>query len=210
MPELPVFPLGTVLLPGQLLPLQVFEPRYRVMLFDLRATDPAEFVVVLIERGSEVGGGEERSEVGCVARILERQDLPDGRSMVACVGLRPAVMEQWLPEDPYPRADVRDLDFRDWPDDQPTTGLDALTARAREVAGLAAGLGAPPWPQDLELADEPVQLLWQLAIATPLATLDRQKLLGEPDPVARAGLLRGFLDEQADLLAARLEWEADT
>ena len=60
---LPMFPLGTVLLPGAPLPLQVFEPRYRGLTHDCLAGVP-EFGVVLIERGSEVGGGDVRTNVG--------------------------------------------------------------------------------------------------------------------------------------------------
>ena len=68
---MPMFPLGTVLFPHALLPLHVFEPRYRVMTERvLKAT--REFGVVLIERGSEVGGGDTRFDVGTVARDRAR------------------------------------------------------------------------------------------------------------------------------------------
>ena len=60
---LPMFPLGTVLFPHALLPLRVFEPRYRTMTAHVMRGD-AEFGVVLIERGSEVGGGDIRFDVG--------------------------------------------------------------------------------------------------------------------------------------------------
>ena len=58
MAVMPMFPLGTVLLPGGVLPLHVFEPRYRKMVTDCVESPDHEFGVVLIERGSEVGGGE--------------------------------------------------------------------------------------------------------------------------------------------------------
>ncbi len=206
MPEFAAFPLGTVLLPGQLLPLQVFEPRYRVMLFDLRDADPAEFVVVLIERGSEVGGGDERAAVGCVARILDQQDLPDGRSMIAAVGIRPVSVEAWLEEDPYPRVSAEPLEELPWANSPEVPDLDALTTTAQEVASLAATLGAAAWPEDMALSEDPTQRVWQLAIATPLATIDRQRLLSEPDPARRAVMLGDYLSEQRDLLTARLDW----
>jgi Lon protease-like protein len=56
--DLPMFPLGSVLFPHMPLPLRVFEERYLVMLSRILADDPAEFGVVLIERGQEVGGGD--------------------------------------------------------------------------------------------------------------------------------------------------------
>ena len=67
---MPMFPLGTVLFPYAVLPLHVFEPRYRVM--TRRCLDgDREFGVVLIERGSEVGGGDVRFGVGTIARIVQ-------------------------------------------------------------------------------------------------------------------------------------------
>ena len=60
---IPMFPLGTVLLPAMPFALNVFEPRYLKMMGDLLETDAPEFGIVLIERGHEVGGGEQRSGV---------------------------------------------------------------------------------------------------------------------------------------------------
>ena len=75
--ELPMFPLGTVLFPHGVLPIHVFEPRYRAMVDDCLAGD-ARFGVVLIERGSEVGGGDTRFHVGTVAQIVQAGKMPDG------------------------------------------------------------------------------------------------------------------------------------
>ena len=99
MPVLPMFPLGTVLLPGMVLPLHVFEPRYRQLVQDCEAGD-GEFGVVLIERGSEVGGGDVRTDVGTVAKIVQSQSLPDGRYLLATVGARRLRVERWLDDDP--------------------------------------------------------------------------------------------------------------
>ena len=73
-----MFPLGSVLFPGALLPLHVFEPRYRQLVKDCLAGEP-EFGVVLIDRGHEVGGGDVRREVGAVARDPGGERAPDGR-----------------------------------------------------------------------------------------------------------------------------------
>lgn len=58
MAVMPMFPLGTVLLPGAILPLHVFEPRYQQLVRDCLDAPEHEFGVVLIDRGSEVGGGD--------------------------------------------------------------------------------------------------------------------------------------------------------
>src|SRR5829696_5584015 len=100
-----MFPLGTVLLPGAYLPLHVFEPRYRALVRDCLEGD-GEFGVALIERGQEVGGGDSRFDVACVARIVEAGEMPDGRWALGTVGVRRARVEAWLPDDPYPRAEV--------------------------------------------------------------------------------------------------------
>ena len=74
--EFPMFPLGTVLFPHGVLPLRVFEPRYRAMVTHCLERD-ARFGVVLIERGSEVGGGDTRFHVGTVAQIVQAAFTPD-------------------------------------------------------------------------------------------------------------------------------------
>src|SRR3954447_12098654 len=105
MPVLPMFPLGSVLLPSVFLPLHVFEPRYRALTEHCLAGE-REFGVVLIERGSEVGGGDVRSPVGTVARILEAVQFDDGRWALGVVGTRRVRVTAWLDDDPYPRAEV--------------------------------------------------------------------------------------------------------
>jgi Lon protease-like protein len=105
---LPMFPLGTVLFPHAVLPLHVFEPRYRVMMRHCIDGD-GEFGVVLIERGSEVGGGDIRFDVGTIARIVQAAELEDGRFAVAAVGLARFQVVQWLPDDPYPNAEIKAL-----------------------------------------------------------------------------------------------------
>src|SRR3546814_2588594 len=117
---MPMFPLGSVLFPSLVLPLHVFEPRYRALVRDVLDGD-GEFGVCLIERGAEVGGGDVRTDIGTVARVHEARELPDGRWALVAVGERRIVVERWLPDDPYPRADVRDL-----PDPTPSIAEVAL------------------------------------------------------------------------------------
>src|SRR5262245_54871808 len=124
-----MFPLGTVLLPHALLPLRVFEPRYRLMTDRVLRGD-GEFGVVLIERGSEVGGGDTRFDVGTLARVVRAQRLPDGGYFLTTVGTRRIRVTQWLPDDPYPQAEVVDIEEPD-PDDG-----GGPAARGRALAAL--------------------------------------------------------------------------
>ena len=75
---LPMFPLGSVVLPGVAIPLHVFEPRYRALVMTC-LTEDRLFGSVLIERGSEVGGGDVRANTGTLVRLLEAEETPDGR-----------------------------------------------------------------------------------------------------------------------------------
>ncbi len=105
---MPMFPLGLVLLPGGVLPLNVFEDRYLQMFREILADDvnPPEFGVALITKGRDAGGGDQRAMVATSARILDMQATPDGRYVLAAVGTDRLRINAWLPDDPYPVADV--------------------------------------------------------------------------------------------------------
>jgi Lon protease-like protein len=194
-----MFPLGTVLFPTMLLPLHVFEPRYRALVDDCVAGD-GEFGVTLIERGSEVGGGDVRTDVGTVARIVQVERFEDGRFAVAAVGTRRIRIERWLADDPYPRAEVVD-----WEDVGTTeTALDEADALFRRALALAAELGEAPAPLDVELADDPAMATFQIGALAPLGPLDRQALLATERPDDRVTLLVAQLTDVVELLRARL------
>jgi Lon protease-like protein len=199
-----MFPLGTVLVPGMVLPLHVFEPRYRRLVQDCLAGD-GEFGVVLIERGSEVGGGDVRTGAGTVARIVRAAQTPDGRYAIAALGLRRIRVLRWLEDDPYPQAEVED-----WPDegaDQVSDGA-ARTAtvatRLRRAAALCTELGEPAPPLDLELAEDLVLAGYQATAVAPLGPADKHELLCASSVPDRLDLLVRLLDDRTELLEARL------
>lgn len=123
-----MFPLGSVLFPGLGLPLRVFEPRYRQMIEECVAGDRT-FGVVLIERGSEVGGGEVRLRVATVAHILDASTQEDGTIGVFAVGTGRVEVLEWLPDAPYPAAMVTSLDDEPYPisDGDVADGLTSAT-----------------------------------------------------------------------------------
>jgi hypothetical protein len=205
MSRLPMFPLGTVLLPGAVLPLHVFEPRYRALVTDCLAGEP-EFGVVLIERGREVGGGDVRRDVGTVARIVEVATLPDGRSALMTVGTRRIAVREWLPDDPYPLADVDLLDDDEPPDgDGDAARCDEVVRLLRRVLALRAELGAPGPGVDVEVAtDDVTRAGYEAAALAPLGPLDAQALLELDDPGARLTRLEDLLVDEARLLEFRL------
>lgn len=220
VPVSPMFPLGSVLVPGMILPLHVFEPRYRALVRDCTAGD-GEFGVVLIERGSEVGGGDTRTDVGTMARIVQADEMPDGRFAVGAVGMRRIRVTAWLADEPYPRAEVTD-----WPDaDGPGGGADtdpagqgavpfgpaeagALVGEVdgllRRVGALRSELGEPALPLDFTLADDPLVAGYQATALAPLGPLDKQALLTASSVRARLDDVRRLLGEHVELLQARL------
>lgn len=175
MPTLPMFPLGTVLLPAMPFALQVFEPRYLKMVGELLETDYPEFGIVLIERGAEVGGGDQRFGVGTIARITEIE-APEGHLVVTGHGTRRFEVTRWLDDEPFPRAEV---EFLDGLDEQEGLALrlDPLEQEVRDTLALAHDFDLGQWPVDTPVADEPVSRLWQLAGIAPLSTIDQFVLL---------------------------------
>jgi Lon protease-like protein len=194
MPELPMFPLGTVLLPSAVLPLHVFEDRYRALVRHCLDGDH-RFGVVLIERGSEVGGGDVRTDVGTIARIVEAARFEDGRYALAAVGTDRIRVEQWLDDDPYPRAQVELLEDSA-PDPDIDEALEALTARLRRLLARYAELGASVAPATSELSDDPVLASYQAAALAPVGPADKQRLLAAPSPGERVATLAELVDDE--------------
>ncbi|MCB2174611.1 MAG: LON peptidase substrate-binding domain-containing protein [Actinomycetales bacterium] len=180
--ELPMFPLGSVLFPGMPLPLRVFEPRYVEMLSTVLGQSPSEFGVVLIERGSEVGGGDVRFPLGTVATIESVQIGEDSIQLVARGGARVEVVE-WLADDPYPRAQLRELAPLTAETVDPAALADAEHV-VRETLTQVIEFAEPRWPPDIELAEDPDIRLWQLAGIAPIGPLDQQALLGSTTAAA--------------------------
>lgn len=201
MAVIPQFPLGTVLLPTMVLPLHVFEPRYRALVRDVLAGD-RELGVPLIERGSEVGGGDVRTDVGTIARVVEAREQPDGRWGLLTVGVRRYRVRRWLEDDPYPRADVED-----WPDEladlDPQRYADAVALLRRTLA-LASELGLSTAAATAELGDDPAVGSFQLATLAPVGPLDKLALLRAPSAAARIDLVHRALQEVAEVLDLRL------
>lgn len=175
MRSLPMFPLGTVLLPHMVLPLHIFEPRYRSMFRDLVDGD-REFGVVQIARGAEVGGGEERSGIGTIARVLQAEELDDGRWVAVTVGTQRLRVVDWLPDDPYPQALV-DVLAEDGVDAAVAERRDGLVPRMRRLLALRSELGDEAVPSTFTLAEDLAMSCWQLLVLTPMPDWDAQRLL---------------------------------
>src|SRR5688572_638033 len=212
---LPLFALGTVLIPGAPLPLHIFEQRYRRMVADLLAGDERgrEFVVLLIKEGDEVlesplpeqtglpalaGQPPVTHEVGTIAHIDHVQQLPDGRSLLACTGRDRVRLIGHTQADPYPTGRFAAL-----PDGTARSSAEAqaLTERIRQsvrriLESIRAAL--PPGGDEQRAAlERAIQSIPQEAgelsffVTRTLFTAsneEKQRLLEARDPFARLEL----------------------
>jgi Lon protease-like protein len=196
-----MFPLGTVLFPGQVLPLHVFELRYRALTRECLAGD-RRFGVVLIERGPEVGGGDVRFGIGTVAEIAEAAELPDGRFALLAVGVTRFRVHTWLPDDPYPQAVVEELPEPADPHragEPILAGLEPAERAVRRALALGAELGLDQGvPGGVPVSDDPTTALWQLCALAPIGPFDRQRLLEAETSADRAALLEQVATEAAE------------
>jgi uncharacterized protein len=203
--SLPMFPLGTVLFPGLVMPLTVFEERYRKLVRHLLALPdgtPREFGVVAIQRGWEVdhhsGDGTTLvlHEVGCSAEIRQVTEHPDGRFDLATVGRRRFAITRIEPNAaPYLTAEVQWLDESEGAPgeaDGLTPGLlDLFQRYLRLVRPDEAGEQVP---------DNPVVLSHLIAATAALPLGERQALLAAPDAASRLRAERRLLRREVGLL----------
>jgi hypothetical protein len=199
-PLLPLFPLGTVLLPGAPLPLRIFEDRYRRLVHDLSELPPAQrrFGVVAIREGREVGEDGVRAlhDVGCVALCTDIEAAPDGTFSVRTVGTTRFRLLSLDAELPYLRATVERLAEPAGP----VAGLASVVMRRyaeyRTALGGVTGteLTYPELPQD-------PRLLSYLVAATVVAELaDRQAFLAELEAAGRLTLEARWLAREVVLM----------
>lgn len=201
-----MFPLEVAMLPGEELPLQIFEPRYTQLVRDCLAADDPVFGVVLIAAGREVGGGDRRCDVGARARIVDCADAGGGRYRLKCLVAERIRVTSWLPDEPYPRADVRQ-----WPDEP---GAEPDGRRFGELEDRIVALFARlTTARGIELPDRDTLLgpagtdsaerLYMLASRVPIGQADRYAVLAAPTVAARLAAL----SEAVDTVAALVEFQ---
>jgi uncharacterized protein len=203
--RLPLFPLGTVLFPGLVLPLHVFEERYRALvrhIVDQPDGTPREFGVVAIQRGWEVDHhtGSSASltlhEIGCSAQIRQITEHPDGRFDLVTVGHRRFRIAEVDPRSrPYLTASVEWLDE---PDGRPGEA-DLLTPAVLDLFQRYLRLVRPAQLGE-QVPDDPTVLSHLIAATAALPLAERQSLLAAPDTVARLRAERSLLSREVALL----------
>ena len=193
--RLPLFPLGSVLFPGLVLPLHIFEPRYRQLIEDLLAgPEPRQFGVIAIRRGRETGvdGVSALFETGCTAVLRQAERLDDGKFDVVAVGGQRFRLGELADPAPYLSGAVELL-----PDEVGDHAEAELAARAvqrlfRAYLDLLAQRGGVRVTVS-DLPDEPVLLSHLVAAAIVVDLPHKQRLLEEPDARRRLAAERSLL-----------------
>ncbi len=208
-----MFPLGTVLFPGLVLPLHIFEERYRALVRHLVALPegaPREFGVVAIRAGWEAApagppgrfgltaGEVTLHEVGCTAELRQVTELADGGFDIVTVGRRRfRLAEVDHSAEPYLTAEVEWLPEPGGPDET----ADLLAARVISVFRQYLGLIRPDQQEISEQLPEDPTVLSHLVAATAALTVDdRQRLLAIDDTAARLRAELRLLNRETALL----------
>jgi uncharacterized protein len=199
---LPLFPLGTVLYPGLMLPLNIFEERYRELVRDLLdGPEPRRFGVIAIRKGRETGvdGISALYQIGCTATLREVAEQEDGRYHLVTVGTQRFRLVSLDNSRPYLQGEV-DL-LEEEVGDEAAAGL-AVHAVQRGFHGYVEALASRESVEVTvpELPDEPLLLSYLVAASMILDLSVRQDLLAEPDAERRLGAERALLARETTML----------
>ena len=210
MTVMPMFPLGSVLMPAMPLPLRIFEPRYLKLLGDLMGSENPEFGVVLIERGDEVGGGEKRMTLGTIASVINIGTTQEFYGLES-FGTQRFRVTSWLPDDPYPLAVIEFIPDLIW-DDSLLDSKNQLETKVRQLLAFASEFTNLQFGATTALSDDPMEACWQLAGILPIGELDQMDLLSSASAeelISRTFEIVATADQTLrDIMAQQGEWEA--
>jgi uncharacterized protein len=199
---LPLFPLGTVLFPGLVLPLHIFEERYRQLVRDLLdGPVPRRFGVIAIREGRETGidGVSALFEVGCVAVIREVTALQDGRYELITVGTDRFWLNTFDRSKPYLLGEIELLDEPIGDETETKLAVGAVQRGFRGYLDVLAERGSATISVP-ELPDEPILLSYLVAASVIIELPERQRLLAEPDALRRLTAERALLAKETAIL----------
>lgn len=181
--RVPLFPLSTVLFPGMMFPLHIFEERYKQLIAHCSEED-SEFGVLLVKSGSEVGGGAEPFEVGTLARITDVSEMPDGRLNIMTEGTSRFRTLDFFYDRPFLSGDIEILDT----DPADTAAPESLVTETRDAfAGYVRYLLAlaGQWQREFDLPDEAGKLSFAVASGLKADSILKQRLLEQESTADR-------------------------
>ncbi|MDQ0990350.1 LON peptidase substrate-binding domain-containing protein [Streptomyces sp. V3I7] len=208
--RLPLFPLNSVLFPGLVLPLNIFEERYRAMMRELLKTpedEPRRFGVVAIrdghevapsapgmpdptavpERGPTAGFGADPSRafhgIGCIADAATIRERPNGTFEVLATGTTRVRLLSVDTSGPFLTAELEEL--TEEPGDEAGALAEGVLRSFRQYQKRLAGASERSLTTNAELPDDPSVVSYLVAAAMMLDTPTRQRLLQAPDTASR-------------------------
>jgi len=206
--ELPLFPLNTVLFPGMVLPLHIFEERYKLMVERcIQETQP--FGVVCIKAGEEVGGSDVAIHtVGTTAQINQLERLPEGRLNIATIGRQRFRIQAVRSDHPYLTAVIEDFPLQDVPEVLVKAPAMLLTERLRTYLEIFASIGKVELPNETisALPDDPEMLSFLVAIVLQMPNRDKQILLETPDLLSLIRRESRMLHRESQILRLLIEY----
>jgi len=201
--ELPLFPLNTVLFPGAMLPLHIFEERYKVMIARC-IEERRPFGVLLIRKGYEAGDTAEPFDIGTTAHIARVDELEEGKMNLVCLGGQRFRTVRVLSDEPYLTGEVEFL---------PSTSTD--DPKAKELSDDAGSLFAEyvrlylamsnQWARSVEMPGEPDGLADFIGARLGVTPQVKQRLLEELSARTRLALEVQILGEAIHEMAPRVE-----
>jgi len=200
---MPMFPLNSVLFPSMPLTLRIFEERYLKLLGDLMGAESPAFGVVLVSRRSEVGGGDGRMSIGTVASVTQIGTTDEFLGLESA-GTSRFMVREWLPDDPYPIAEIELMPDLVW-DDNLMPARVHLESKVRKLLAFASEFGELYFGADIQLSDDPMGACWQLAGILPIGELDRYDLLASQSAEELIAQTYAIVTTAEETLRAMLE-----
>ena len=201
--RIPLFPLHTVLFPNALLPLQVFEDRYLLMIKRCLEAD-SRFGIVLIRSGPEVGGAATPHEVGTIAKIARAERLENGRLLVGTLGEQRFRIIELVHTEPYLEAEVELLE--DAETQPPARLVEAVRETATLHVRMLMGLTGK-WSGEVRYPIDAVALSYAIPAQLASGIPERQSMLEMNSVHARLEAELLLLEHETEILKSRVSEE---
>jgi hypothetical protein len=199
---LPLFPLGSVLYPGLLLPLHIFEDRYRQLVHDLLdGPEPRRFGVIAIREGSETGADNVSAlyQIGCTATVRRVSERDDGRFDLVTIGAERFRLTELDHSKPYLQGEVDLLPEETGDEAAADLAVQSVQRAFRTYVDALAARGVTQVSVP-DLPSEPISLSYLVAASIIADLQDRQVLLAEPDALRRLTAERTLLSRETVML----------
>ena len=205
--EMPLFPLNAVLFPGMVLPLHIFEPRYREMI-NRCVDEEIPFGAVLIQDGYEVGGTAKPHTIGTAARILKVENTTDGTMNITCVGMQRFRILELDHSHSYLSAKVAQFPVVNGSTKAAMNMVHRVRPKIFEYVSLLSQASQTELKLD-RLPEDPTTLAFLVAIALQVDNADKQELLAMPGVPEMLDRERYLLSCETLLLRYMLETQDD-